>query len=238
MIRGAVSAAAAAAACYLSVPKMSFSCSPSASPGACLGDAAVYNTGDALKETTYTYTSAMNGAKMTFDTDCSCWCNYVIGSYFPSAFDLITNDTTVKPSVPRAKQYYQYLAAQGADGTPWANVADIRTVKHGDVVAYALPAGSTDTGHVMFAIDDGSTPMTLPYSGRTDAIWVYVADASTVKHKEDTRCPSCQFQTGLGRGYMAFSFDANGAPQQFQFCDTCNWHAAQISAGRLTSAGQ
>jgi len=220
LLRSGLSAAAAAA-CYLSArdaPRMSFTCDASAAPGACVGDVALFSTGSALVETTYTYSSDMNGETMRMDTDCSCWANYVLTSYYPAAFAQVTNDTTVQPSVPRAKQYYEFLAAQPAGGAPWANVADIRTVKHGDVLAYELPSGSTDTGHVMFAIDDGVNPITTPYSGRSDAIWVYVADASTVIHKQDTRCPSCKFKTGLGRGYMAFQFNSSGVASQFQFC--------------------
>lgn len=86
----------------------------------------------------------------------------------------------------------------------------------------------------MLAIEDNDNPVTVPYAGREDAIWVWVADASTVKHQNDTRCADCTSQTGLGRGYIAFSFEkATGAPSEFQFCDTCNWHSAKITAGRL-----
>lgn len=225
--------AAAAQHCYLSAkaaPRMSHACAAGATPGDCLNDVALYSTGPALKETTYTYDSAMDGRAMHFDTDCSCWAGYVLDSFYPAAFALLPNDTTVTPAVPRAQNFYDFLAAPSG---PWSNVGDIRTVVPGDVIAYRLPPGSTDTGHVMFAVQDDANPITVPYDGRDDAVWVWVADASTVKHQNDTRCADCQFQTGLGRGYVAFSFDATGRPSEFQFCDTCSWHSAKITAGRL-----
>jgi hypothetical protein len=232
------STAAAGEACYYSskyAPRLAgFECPAGASAGECINAAALYNTGDALAATTYSYTSDMNGKTMDFTTDCSCWGAYVLNSYYPAAFALFPNDTTVSPPVPRAAQFYDFLAAPSG---PWSTVADIRKVAPGDVLAYRLPPGSTDTGHVMLALDDSKTPMTLPYDGRDDALWVYVADASTVIHRDDTRCAKgCRFKTGLGRGYMAFAFDtATGVPTQFQFCETCNWHAAQITAGRLNA---
>lgn len=225
-------------ACYYSekyAPRLAgFECPAGASAGECINAATLYNTGDALAATTYSYTSDMNGKTMDFTTDCSCWGAYILNSYYPAAFALFPNDTTVNPPVPRAAQFYDFLSAPSG---PWTTVADIRKVAAGDVLAYRLPPGSTDTGHVMFALDDGSTPLTLPYDGRDDAIWVYVADASTVIHRDDTRCAKgCRFKTGLGRGYMAFAFDTStGVATQFQFCETCSWHAAAITAGRLSA---
>lgn len=79
------------------------------------------------------------------DTDCSCWANYLLEQYFPAQYALLPNDTSVKPAVPRAAQYYDFMDSPTA---PWEAVPDIRTVRHGDVLAYKLPPGSTDTGHV------------------------------------------------------------------------------------------
>lgn len=105
---------------------MPYECTAGASAGACLNEVALYSTGSALMETTYNYDSDMDGKKMHFDTDCSCWAGYVLDSYYGAAFALITNDTTVKPAVPRAAQFYDYLAAPSG---PWSTVADIRTVQ-------------------------------------------------------------------------------------------------------------
>ena len=79
------------------------------------------------------------------DTDCSCWANYLLEQYFPAQYALLPNDTSVKPAVPRAAQYYDFMDSPTA---PWEAMPDVRTVRHGDVLAYKLPPGSTDTGHV------------------------------------------------------------------------------------------
>ena len=63
----ALSDAAAAAACYIGAavaPPLEYACAAGRAPGECVGDAALYNTGAALVETTYSYSSSMNGVKM------------------------------------------------------------------------------------------------------------------------------------------------------------------------------
>jgi hypothetical protein len=159
--------------------------------------------------------------------------NYLLNTYAPAALAAVANDTTVSPPAPRAADFYRALATAPA---PWARVSDIRAVTPGALIAYTLPPGSTDTGHVMVAIDDGAVPLTVPYAGRTDAVWVHVADSSVVRHTNDTRCPppACRFATGVGRGYVAFQFTAGGAPVAFSFCTACAWNFVPIAVAAIT----
>ena len=115
-------------------------------PAQLLAAAATYGSGPALKETTYTYTSTMDGATMRFDTDCSCWADYLANQFLPSAYAAVTKDRTVQPPVPRAANWTTYFASVGPTSSPWSQVSDLRTVQSGDVLAYKLPPGSTDTG--------------------------------------------------------------------------------------------
>ena len=68
----------------------------------------------------------------------------------------------------------------------------------------------------------------------TAAYWVFVADASSVKHANDTRCATgCAFANGVGTGALRLFVDSAHHPVAFQFSATAGLHAAQFAMGRL-----
>ena len=127
------------------------------SPGGLLHAAAVYVSGPALEETSYSYTSLEDGVKMIFDTDCSCFLDYLASIYIPSAYVQVPPDDTVSPPVPRARSWTNFFLSLAPDNQYWALIAQVPLIVAGDVFAYELPPGSKDTGHVMVAINQTST---------------------------------------------------------------------------------
>ena len=81
------------------------------------------------------------------------------------------------------------------------------------------------------------SPSENPYPSQyTAAYWVYVADASSVKHQNDTRCATgCKFKSGVGVGALRLFVDAAYAPVAFQFSSTAGLHTAQFAMGRAVS---
>ena len=153
------------------------------SPGQLLAAVAQYSSGPALKGTKYTYTSSNNGQSMVFDTDCSCYLDYLSNEYLPKAYALVPPDNTITPPVPRADSWTDYfLNIPASDRKSWEQVLDITSVIPGDVIAYKLPPGSTDTGHVMIAVNSSAVPASIttspnPYpNDYKAAYWAYVGE--------------------------------------------------------------
>lgn len=153
-------AAAKAYVCDLSktvpIPSTAFP-TQGLSPAGLLHAAAVYVSGPALAETSYSYTSLMDGVKIIFDTDCSCFLDYLSSIYIPRAYVQVPPDDTVLPPVPRARSWTNFFLALAPDNQYWALIAKVPLIAAGDVFAYELPPGSTDAGHVMVAINQTST---------------------------------------------------------------------------------
>ena len=128
-------------------------------PGQLLAAAAAYGSGPALRATKYAYTSVQNGVTMSFTTDCSCWVNFLTEQFAPAAYAAVTKDTTVQPPVPRAANWTTYFAGLSPQAaSPWTAVADVRSVQAGDVLAYKLPPGSTDTGMYVHVVEASEPP--------------------------------------------------------------------------------
>ena len=96
------------------------------------------------------------------------------------------------------------------------------------MVALNAPASTTP-------VSPSANPYPNDYAA---AFWVFVADASTVKHQNDTRCADCKFQTGVGTGAMRLFVDASFAPVAFEFSATAGLHTAQFAMGRLLGAAR
>ena len=60
-------------------------------------------------------------------------------------------------------------------------------------------------------------------------------DASSVKHQNDTRCANCQFQNGVGSGFVRLFVDKTNTVAAFQFSATAGLHTAQFAIGRPLS---
>ena len=101
----------------------------------------------------------------------------------------------------------------------------------GDILAYGLPSGSTDTGHVMVinSIQKIQRGVLNPGFWKTDlnefidpnntlsfyAVSVY--DSSNVEHYNDQRGNASAGTTGVGRGAVLIITDAGDAPIGFMF---------------------
>jgi hypothetical protein len=102
-------------------------------------------------------------------------------------------------------------------------------VQPGDILAYGLPAGSKDTGHVMIV----DTVQKLQKGVLNTALWatdlaeftqpglqlyaVTVFDSSNVAHHNDQRGNGNPKPTGVGRGTVLVVADAADAPIGFMF---------------------
>lgn len=210
-------------------------------PAGIMHAAAVYISGPALKSTSYSYTSLEDGERMVFNTDCSCFLDYTARNYIPTAYAEVPPDDTVSPPVPRASSWTQFIASLSPTDTHWQRIDDVTEMEAGDVFAYELPPGSKDTGHVMIAINQTSgagpvSPSVNPFPDQyAAAYWVYVADASSVLHQNDTRGPGKQFANGVGRGFLRAYVDSSGYPLAFQFTETDGVHNDTMAIGRPIS---
>lgn len=230
---------------FIAMPASDFPTSGLSAPQL-LAAAALYSSGAALRHTSYAYASAIDGKAMSLTTDCSCYLNWLTINYLPTAYAAVPPDPTVTPAVPRAKSWTDYFkslgsdaegAAAGAGAAAWALISDVRQLQAGDVIAYELPPGSTDTGHVMIGINTTDVPVVQPCDNPAPgsyhaAFWAYVADASTVLHQNDTRGPGKPFANGVGRGNFRLLTDSSYYPVAFQFADGDGIHADTIAIGR------
>lgn len=212
------------------------------SPGQVLAAAAAYIAGPALASTEYSYTNYQDGLKMAFRNDCSCFLDYLCTFWLPNAYAAVPTDPTVQPPVPRARSWTNYLLSLGdeaaAAGAPWKLVPSLLQAQPGDVLAYALPPGASDTGHVMVVVNSTGFPAVSKApnddpSTYADAYWVSVVDSSTIEHQNDTRCPTCKFQSGVGSGQFKVYLDSAGKMAAFQFSEKASIHtAAGFALGR------
>ncbi|KAJ1553104.1 hypothetical protein HK405_008939 [Cladochytrium tenue] len=147
-------------------------------------------------------------------------------------------------------------AASDAPRDPlWRRVERVRDLRPGDLVAWRVPGapGNADTGHVTVVIDrrdegaDGAGfPAITPLN--STAFLVSVADASALRHEDDSRCgigggggggggaatspPACRAGVGRGRIVLAARED-DGRPLAFQFRLDSTPRYYPIAMGRL-----
>jgi hypothetical protein len=113
--------------------------------------------------------------------------------------------------------------------TQFSKMGSFSEVIPGDILAYSLPAGSNDTGHVMVInkieqLQKGELNQELWASDLTEftgtdllfyAVSVY--DSSNVAHHNDLRGNGTPKPTGVGLGTVLIVADVSGAPIGFMF---------------------
>ncbi len=139
---------------------------------------------------------------------------------FPSAMDFANYFTGADTGMNRTNSLWQPIAYQSSS----AASGSLSNVQPGDILAYSLPPGNTDTGHVMtvYSIEEltrGQQSQAWPthlneFTGSNRFFAVTVYDSSNVLHYQDTRVNGA---TGVGRGTVLVITDMNGAPVGFQF---------------------
>lgn len=208
---------------------------PSSSVSDALTATTLFATGSGLTDTVYSYDSYINGKDGVYNTDCSCFVNYLLSQVSVAHFKQIPVDHTISPPLPRAFNYRQYFASLlpssvGKKGGSqlWEAVTSVLDVSAGDVIAWSLPPSSGDTGHVMVALnapgkDSPLAPCAsaIQSDSNSSCTLLYVADASRILHTDDTRClhpgpNTCRFATGVGRGFVVINYTGeNGVPVGF-----------------------
>ena len=196
------------------------------------------SAGKYVKQTCYTYTGSLNPTTpaQTLLADCSCFVGYMINGVNPAYLTEIGTKTNTN-GVISADIYQQFFAGLLTDkykSTNWAPVKDLRQVKQGDILAWSLPPGSKDTGHVMVVINGpGSNNAVFSSAGisspstTSTSNYIYVADASDIKHINENgprstsaacaSSPSNQAaNTGVGSGQIIINTDEKGYPISFQ----------------------
>ncbi|KAJ3018328.1 hypothetical protein HKX48_002967 [Thoreauomyces humboldtii] len=152
--------------------------------------------------------------------------------------------------MPRAWDYAHFI--QGLNGTSnprWKAVDSVRDLQAGDLVAWEIPGWNVtgkSTGHVVIVAPPPSKApghegrMIVPDGERS--VWVGVLDASSVRHRWDTRCGwggdegviSRTCLGGVGHAFIRLLMDAKGRPVAFQFHEQAVVRNYPISLARLS----
>lgn len=195
-------------------------------------------TGKYVKQTCYTYTGSLNPTTpaQTLLSDCSCFVGYLINGVNPTYLSEIGTKTNTKGVISANvfQKFFSGLLTGTYKSTNWAPVKDLRQVKQGDVLAWSLPPGSKDTGHVMVVVNGpGSNSAVFSSAGTSSpsttstANYIYVADASDIKHINENgprstsaACASSPANqaghTGVGSGQIIINTDEKGNSISFQ----------------------
>ncbi len=139
--------------------------------------------------------------------NCSGFVGYVLENTVKEDYRAISYDSD-RYAYPRAVDYYKFFRnlPSNKPRNGWIRVRDISKVRPGDIIAYKdEDENSNSTGHVMVTYSK-SHPSTVDPNTR----WVYVVDATSKPHSDDTRNTdednvSCS--DGVGKGIMWFSKD-------------------------------
>jgi len=139
--------------------------------------------------------------------NCSGFVGYVLENAAKEHYNAIPYDS-MKYSYPRAVDYYEFSHNLSSDKPRdgWISIENISRAEPGDIIAYKdEDENSNSTGHVMVTYSK-------PHQSTVDTntYWVYVADATSKPHSDDTRNTdednvSCS--TGVGKGIIWFSKD-------------------------------
>lgn len=187
-------------------------------------------------------------------TDCSGFVARVLSATLPSGsasvyaslitgsdgkiIDFIT-DQHPQP-FPSAEDYADWIVAgtkanlkeitfSAVEGQDFTKSGTFSSVQPGDILAYGLPPGSKDTGHVMIIagiaeLRKGTLNTSAWGSDLTEFTGnglsfyaVTVFDSSNVKHYNDQRGNAAAGTTGVGLGTVLIITDASGAPIGFMF---------------------
>ena len=152
----------------------------------------------ALKETHYTHVPSIDENTGQFDYDCSSFLAYALKQSLPLAFAEIT---AAKPA-PKTRDFVQVFMNLPTNDPQFVLVPRGVDLRPGDIVAWLLPPGSQDTGHIVIVAGKPTVS-----ADRADELLVPVVDATSRLHGgADTRGPN----GGLGMGTVGLLLDEGG----------------------------
>ncbi len=155
-----------------------------------------------LKHTRYTHPTTVDEEKGSYELDCSGLACYMLKRVLPEHYENVT--IPKRQSRATAMNFHDHFAQapttpEGKDG--WQRIERIWDVRPGDILAWRAETPKPgSTGHVVI-IDS----MPVPTPDRQ--ICVAIVDSTSTGHGNDTRPKG---QTGIGRGLMWFTTDAQG----------------------------
>jgi hypothetical protein len=174
------------------------------------------------RETHYTHELHIDVDSGVYDCDCSEFVGFILAALAPKHFAMIA--ASAAPSRPLAGDYYAFFASPNLQSMGgWSQVQALSAARRGDIIAWLLPIGTGNTGHVFTVAE---TPA-LMESGNFS---VRVYDSAQVPHYEDSRGDG---ENGVGTGFINFQVDSAGSPAKFQFGPSePAWVSVPIVIGR------
>ncbi len=152
----------------------------------------------ALKSTRYTHAASVDESSGRFDFDCSSFLAYALKQSLPRAIDEIL---AAHPA-PKTRDFVQNFMNLADPDPEFIRVQLGIDLQPGDIVAWLLPPGSQDTGHIVIV---AGTPTRS--ADRADELLVPIVDATSRLHgAADTRGPA----GGLGVGTIGLLIDEEG----------------------------
>ncbi|MEZ4233479.1 MAG: hypothetical protein R3B89_30155 [Polyangiaceae bacterium] len=163
---------------------------------------------ETLRDAVYTHGFRVDPKRGIYHFDCSGMVHYVLGKASPLAREASRQGLAGRPL---ARDYYHVIARSPtqASRAGWRKIERVVDVQPGDIVAWLKPKvlrKSTNTGHVAFAV---LPPVAVPDS--PGAFLLRVADASSLRHDDDTR----EQRDGFGMGTILLVTDAEGHPVEY-----------------------
>ena len=175
-----------------------------------------------VKRTQYSHHRDIRADEGLFLCDCSEWVGFLLEKGFPEALSEIPiSDGKIRQRAVDFCNYFRHLSAPSAN---WSRVWKVSFVQPGDVIAWDLPKGAKDTGHVMIA-------RRPPSENRDGSFSINVSDSSALLHDEDSRARGSG--GGVGTGTITLLVDTNGAPVGFKFRAKNSAHLSVIGIARL-----
>ena len=152
----------------------------------------------AVKETHYTHVPAVDESTGQFDYDCSSFLAYALKQSLPLAFA----EVTAANPAPKTRDFVQEFTNLPPTDPQFVRVPRGIDLRPGDIVAWLLPPGSQDTGHIVIV---AGVPTVS--ADRADELLVPVVDATSRLHGvADTRGSG----GGLGVGTVGLLLDEGG----------------------------
>ncbi len=167
------------------------------------------------------YIGTTNGNEYFGLTDCSGYVIYLVAQASQQALnELIENATAGRPHIqpwPSAAQYANYTG-----GTYWKQVLtdgspDFSQIQPGDIISWDEEGNTTDTGHVMVAIENSS-----PQSD--GSFQIKISDSTVLAHLDDQRNGVRKGNdiTGAGSGIIGLKNEGSTLQSSF-FPGTDPW---------------
>ena len=172
-----------------------------------------------MKETHYTHDAVIDEGAGRFDYDCSTFLAHALQTALPLAY----REITASNPAPKTRDFVQTFTNLGAMDSQFVRVAHAVDLQPGDILAWLLPPGSEDTGHIVVV---AGTPTVSP--DRSDELLLPIVDATSRPHGvADTRGP----RGGLGLGTVGLLVDATGALVGHRWAGGCGDAKGETTVG-------